>query len=251
MIAIVGGIMAMGLLVALPRPVVSQRTPATQAVVTDSGAITVMELNRSGRWADAERVGLSFLSGRSPLAMDGEECAVLIGVTYAQSLQGERAKATASMARFDASCKTAVFPGFLPGEEHRVRRLVNGEALGSVYTSARAAHTPTTGGATDVMMLNREGRRAEAEQAGLKFLARPEHRAGDPEGCAVLIGVVFAQAVQQRSAEATASLARFDRECSGVAYLDWFPAESDRVRGVVHGTPLRDVYQVVRDSTSR
>jgi hypothetical protein len=58
-------------------------------------------------------------------------------------------------------------------------------------------------------------------------------RSDDPEKCAVLISITYAQAQLKRSAEARQTLAQFDRDCKGVRYLDWFPGEAERVHRLV------------------
>lgn len=229
----------------LPRPTISAHVRTAAEFVADSGAIAVMELNRSGRWAEAEGMGVGFLAARPTTTGSGESCAVLIGVTYAQALQRKNADATASMARFDRECAKAEYGGFIPAESDRVRRIVNGESPNSVYGLAAKSNSAAAAGATGVMMRNREGRHTEAEQMGLSFLSRPENHLGEPEPCAVLIGVTYAQALQRRTADAKRSLSQFDRECTGVRYSDWFPAEADRVRRMVNGEPPSAVYDPV------
>jgi len=218
----------------VPSPAVRARPRTAAQLVADSGAIAVMELNRAGRWAKAEGVGLGFLAKRPPTAESGESCAVLISTTYAQAMQRKRASARASMELFDKQCVGAVYAGFIPTEANRVRRVVNGEDERTVYKRVNTPITTTLGGATAVMVHNRIGQHAQAERIGIAFLSSLERRPGEPEACAVLIGVTFAQAAQQRPTDAAQSLARFDRECNGVSYLDWFPAEAERVRRLVH-----------------
>ncbi len=235
-------------LAVVPRPAVSQRAVAVGSgaigAVTvdtidtvaqdDSTAIQIMYLNRAGKWAEAEQVGTARLATLTSIKGNGAACAVLIGVTFAQSVQHKRDAASASMQRFDRDCAGAVFSDFFPNEANRVRRLVAGESAASVYRSA-APYVVTDSGATDVMMLNRAGRWAEVEQIGPVFLAKHAGTARHPESCAVLIGVTYAQHRQGRVEMAKASLRRFDSDCANIAYMDWFPGESDRVRRMVGG----------------
>lgn len=231
---IAAGIMAV--LVLLPRPAVSQRAlPAhdgdesTAIAQDDSTAIQIMHLNRAGHYADAERVGTARLGARASIQGNGAACAVLIGVTFAQARQDKRDAASASMQRFDRECAGAVFIDFFPGEANRVRRLVAGESFESIRRST-SQYAVTDSGATDVMMLNRAGRHAEVEQIGSAFLAKHAQAERKPEACAVLISVTHAQHAQGKIDLAKASLQRFDSECANIAYMDWFPGESDRVR---------------------
>lgn len=227
----------MAVLVLLPRPAVSQRAlPAhaagdesTAIAQDDSTAIQIMHLNRAGKYAEAERVGMERLGARASIQGNGAACAVLIGVTFAQSRQDKRDVASASMQRFDRECAGAVFSDFFPGEADRVRRLVAGESVAAVYRSG-SPYVVTDSGATDVMMLNRAGRYAEVEQIGLAFIAKHRQAERKPEACAVLISVTHAQHAQGKIDLAKASLQRFDSECANIAYMDWFPGESDRVR---------------------
>lgn len=238
---IAGG--AMMSLVLLPRPAVSQRallaqqaagSDSTAIAQDDSTAIQIMHLNRAGQYSDAERIGTALLSSRTSIRGNGAACAVLIGVTFAQARQDKRDEASASMQRFDRDCAQAVFIDFFPGEADRVRRLVAGESVASIYRSV-SQYVVTDSGATDVMMLNRVGRYADVEQIGSAFLTKHAQGERKPEACAVLISVTYAQHRQGRLELAKASLRRFDSECANIAYMDWFPGESDRVRRLVGG----------------
>ena len=82
-------------------------------------------------------------------------------------------------------------------------------------------------------MLFRSGRYAEVELIGSAFLASPTKAERRPEACAVLISVTYAQHRQGKADLAKASLQRFDSDCANVAYMDWFPGESDRVRRMI------------------
>ncbi|MCC6241759.1 MAG: M56 family metallopeptidase [Gemmatimonadaceae bacterium] len=203
----------------------------------DSTAIQVMNLNRSGRHADAERLGEMRLAALPTIQGNGAACAVLIGVTYAQALQDKRGLATSSIQRFDRECQGATFSDFFPAEADRVRRVVAGESANSVYRVGQSRHVVKDSGATDVMMLNREGRWSEAEAIGLTFLAKHQSEPRLPEGCAVLIGVTHAQHYQKKAELAARSLERLDRDCAGVVYLDWFPRVADELRRTIRGSP--------------
>ena len=219
----------------VPRPSMRPQSRTAAEFVADTGGIAIMHLGRAGRWAEAERFGLGFLAKRRPpLAQSGESCAVLIGVTLAQTQLQKRREAAASMASFDANCSKAVYYDFFPAEAGRVRRVVNGEDASAVYTPHYSSIVTDTGGAMDVMVLNREGRHKKGERIGQSFLAKINSRRGNPEGCAVLIGVTYAQAQQRRTIDATRSLAQFDQDCKDVRYFGWFPGEAHRVRRLVN-----------------
>ncbi|MEP6779630.1 MAG: M56 family metallopeptidase [Gemmatimonadaceae bacterium] len=218
------------LIFVVPRPLMPPRAPIAAQSVADSAGLTIMYLNRAGRWVDAERVGLGLLSKRPASTGSGESCAVLIGVTYAEVLLQKRKEAAVSMSSFDASCSKAVYHDFFPGEARRVRRIVNGEAPNAVYGVRQASSDGRLSVATEVMFSNRDGHYDEAERIGQTFLTSVNTIRGDPEKCGVVIGVTYAQARLRHEADAKRSLARFDAECKGVQYLGWFPAEAERVR---------------------
>jgi hypothetical protein len=234
---------AVPLMFILPGPAVQSQPGAQTPLAADSSVTAMMALNRSGRWAEAEATGLRLLARRPASAAQSASCAVLIGVTYAHVRQQHHELAVASMARFDRVCTGAAYLDFIPAESDRVRRVVRGEDVSRVYSRTDAPLATDVGGATAVMMADRAGRYAEAEQIGAAFMANMERRPGEPEACAVLIAMTYAQAAQRRTVDAKQTLARFDRECAGVGYLDWFPAEANRVRRVVNGEAPSAVYQ--------
>lgn len=203
----------------------------------------VMQLLRAGHYATASRAGRAYFESLDRHIGATEECSIQLAIALADAAQSEREDARRALARFERDCATTALSDSITFTIADVRRVADGEALEHVVPALAVPQVAPDRGAIEVRWSNLHGFYEDAITIGRAYLGSG-HQLGEPEACAVQIGVTYALTLQERFVEARIAMTQFDRSCRGVRYNDWFPTESDRVRRIVNGEPPDRVYGI-------